>query len=87
MSQKPTQWVNQAADLYDAIGRAIANLHAALSEVDAAWVRITAQRPEPSAAALAALHAAEQLVGVAREDLARARVALSDFTEDSTDSN
>ncbi|WP_441244603.1 hypothetical protein [Tardiphaga sp. 768_D3_N2_1] len=84
MSRNPTQWVNQEADLYDAIGRAIANLHAALSEVDAAWVRIRAQRPEPSVAAFAALDAAEQLVEVAREDLARARVALSDFTEDNS---
>lgn len=87
MSRKPMQWVNQEADLYDAIGRAIANLHAALSEVDAAWVRIAAQRPEPSVSAFAALDAAEHLVRVAREDLARARIALSDFTEDNTDSN
>ena len=84
MSRKPTQWVNQEADLYDAIGRAVANLHAALLEVDAAWVVITAQRPEPSAAAFAALDAAEQLVGVAHEDLVRARIALSDFTDGNT---
>jgi hypothetical protein len=53
--------------------------------VDAAWVRITAQRPEPTAAAFVALDAAEQLVGVAHEDLARARIALSEFTQDNTE--
>jgi hypothetical protein len=37
----------QGIDLYDAVGRAIANLHAALAEVDAAWVLITAERPDP----------------------------------------
>ncbi|MGM4932874.1 hypothetical protein AB7714_29965 [Tardiphaga sp. 1201_B9_N1_1] len=74
----------QEAELYDAIERAVANLHAALMQVDAAWVRITAQRPQPSAAAFAALDSAEQLVRVAHEDLSRARIALCDFTEDST---
>jgi CelD/BcsL family acetyltransferase involved in cellulose biosynthesis len=34
--------------LYDAIERAIANVHAALAEIDAAWVGMTAERPSPS---------------------------------------
>jgi hypothetical protein len=72
-------------ELYDAIGRAVANLHAALAEVDAAWVLIAAQRPEPSVAALTALHAAEQVVDVARSDLVRARLALSDYVRDKTE--
>lgn len=66
--------------LYDAIGRAIANLRAAIAEVDAAWVIITAERPDPSVEAFAALDAAEQILGVAREDLARARTALTAYT-------
>jgi hypothetical protein len=66
-------------DLYDAIGRAIANLHAALAEVDAAWVLITAERPDPSARAFVALDAAEQILAVAREDLARTRAALAAY--------
>ena len=70
--------------LYDAIARAVANLHAALAEVDAAWVLITAERPDPSVEAFAALDAAEQILTVAREDLARARTALSDYTQDRT---
>jgi hypothetical protein len=31
--------------LYDAIERAITNIHAALAEIDHAWVRITARSP------------------------------------------
>ena len=62
----------QEIELYDAIGRAIANLHAALAKIDAAWVIVTAERPDPSVGAFAALDAAEQILGVAREDLARA---------------
>jgi hypothetical protein len=58
--------------LYDAMGRAIANLHAALAEIDAAWVIVSAERPDPSVGAFAALDVAEQILGVAREDLARA---------------
>jgi hypothetical protein len=63
--------------LYDAIGRAITNIHAALAEIDHAWVRITAERPNPSASAFAALDAADEVLHVAREDLARARAALT----------
>jgi predicted trehalose synthase len=80
MSEKAEQAPSKAIALYDAIGRAIANLHAALAEVDAAWVLITAERPEPSVEAFAALDAAEQILGVAREDLARARTALTAYT-------
>jgi hypothetical protein len=69
----------QEIDLYDAIGRAIANLHAALAEVDAAWVLITAERPDPSARAFVALDAAEQILAVAREDLTRGRTALAAY--------
>ena len=71
--------------LYDAIGRAIANLHAAIAEVDVAWVLISAERPDPSVGAFAALNAAEQILGVAREDLARARTALTAYTGERTD--
>ena len=72
----------QEIALYDAIGRAIANLHAALAKVDAAWVTVTAERPNPSVGAFAALYAADQILGVAREDLARARTALTAYTEE-----
>jgi hypothetical protein len=74
----------QEIALYDAIARAVANLHAALAQVDAAWVLISAERPDPSVGAFAALDAAEQILTVAREDLARARTALSDYTQDRT---
>jgi hypothetical protein len=80
MSEKASP--EQEIALYDAIGRAIANLHAAIAEVDAAWVIITAERPYPSVGAFAALDAAEQILGVAREDLARARAALTAYTEE-----
>src|SRR4051794_32330076 len=49
VSEQEIDLPEQEIDLYDAIGRAIANLHAALAEVDAAWVLITAERPDPSA--------------------------------------
>jgi hypothetical protein len=75
----------QEIALYDAIGRAIANLHAAIAEVDSAWVIVTAERPDPSAEAFAALDAAEQILRVAREDLARARTALTAYTEEKTE--
>jgi hypothetical protein len=75
----------QEIALYDAIGRAIANLHAAIAEVDAAWVIITAERPDPTLGAFAALDAAEQILGVAREDLARARTALTAYTGERTE--
>jgi hypothetical protein len=75
----------QEIALYDAIGRAIANLHAALAKVDAAWVIVTAERPSPSVGAFAALDAAEQILTVAREDLARARTALIAYTEERTE--
>jgi hypothetical protein len=67
--------------LYDAIERAIMNGRAALAEIDHAWVRITAERPNPTASALAALETADELLKVAREDLARARTALTEFTQ------
>src|SRR6478735_6708647 len=75
----------QEIELYDAIARAIANLHAALAKIDAAWVIVTAERPNPSVGAFAALDAAEQILGVAREDLARARTALTAYTEERTE--
>lgn len=66
--------------LYDAIERAIANVRAALAEIDHAWVRITAERPNPTAAAFAALNTTDEMPTVAREDLARARTALAAYT-------
>jgi predicted trehalose synthase len=53
VSEQEIDLPEQEIDLYHAIGRAIANLHAALAEVDAAWVLITAERPDPSAGAFA----------------------------------
>jgi hypothetical protein len=38
---------------------------------------VTAERPNPTAAALAALDTADEMLIVAREDLARARTALA----------
>jgi hypothetical protein len=67
--------------LYEAIQRAIANVHAALAEIDTAWVRITAERPDPSVGALAALDSADEILQVAREDLARARTALTEYMQ------
>ena len=83
MSEKAAP--EQEIALYDAIGRAIANLHAALAEVDAAWVIITTERPDPSIRAYAVLDAAEQILGVAREDLARARTTLTAYTGERTE--
>jgi hypothetical protein len=85
MPEKTEQAPEHEIALYDAIGRAIANLHAALAEVDAAWILITAERPEPSVGAFAALDAAEQILGVTREDLARARTALAAHTGERTE--
>lgn len=67
--------------LYDAIERPIANVHAALAEIDTAWLRILAERPKPSAIALGALQTADEILAVAREDLARARAALALYTQ------
>lgn len=71
--------------LYDAIERAITDVHAALSEIDTAWVRVRAEHPHPSAGAFAALNTADALLGVARQDLARARAALADYTHAETE--
>jgi hypothetical protein len=67
--------------LYDSIERAITNIHAALAEIDHAWVRITAERPNPTASAFAALDTADEILTVAREDLARARAALALYAQ------
>jgi hypothetical protein len=67
--------------LYDAIERAITNIRAALFAIDHAWVRITAERPNPTASAFAALDTADEVLTVAREDLARARTALAVYTQ------
>jgi len=85
VSDQEIDFPEQEIDLYDAVGRAIANLHAALAEVDAAWVLITAERPDPSARAFAALDAAEQILAVAGEDLARARTSLAAYPRDRTE--
>ncbi|MDX3807931.1 hypothetical protein ACXIUS_15010 [Bosea thiooxidans] len=45
--------------LYDSIERAIANVRAALDAIDQAWIRVTAERPNPTPAALAALDMAD----------------------------
>lgn len=63
--------------LYDSIERAIANVRAALDAIDQAWIRVTAERPNPTPAALAALEMADEMLTVTQEDLARARVALA----------
>jgi hypothetical protein len=73
-------------ELYDAIGRAIANLRAALADMNAAWDLISAERPEPSVEAFAALDAAEELLEVARDDLSRARAALTAYKADRAES-
>src|SRR3981189_246248 len=85
VSEQEIDLPEQEIDLYDAIGRAIANLHAALAEVEAAWVLITAERPDPSAGAFAALDAAEQILAVGRQDLGPARTALSACTRERTE--
>lgn len=70
--------------LYDAIERAIIDVHAALAEIDAAWSRITAERPYPSTAALAALDKADAVLVAARDDLNRARRVLTEYTQAGT---
>lgn len=65
--------------LYDAIERAIANIHAALVEIDRAWARVTGERPRPSVTAFAALDRAQEGLSVAQDDLNRARSALAAF--------
>lgn len=67
--------------LYDAIERAITNVHAALAEIDRAWVRITGERPSPSESAFTALDRADEILTVAQEDLRRARSALASYTQ------
>jgi hypothetical protein len=67
--------------LYDAIERAIINVHAALAEIDRAWARITGERPRPSASAFAALDRAQEVLTVAQDDLKRARSTLASFTQ------
>ena len=68
--------------LYDAIERAVTNVHAALAAIDSAWLGISAERPNPSPAALAALDTADEILAVAREDLSRARLALASYRQD-----
>ena len=65
--------------LYDAIERAITDVHAALAEIDHAWTRITGERPRPSKSAFAALERADQFLTVAQEDVRRARSALASY--------
>ncbi len=67
--------------LYGAIERAIMNIHAALAEIDRAWLGIMAERPNPSARAFAALDTADEVLKVTREDLARARAALAEYSQ------
>jgi hypothetical protein len=66
--------------LYDSIERAIINIRAALVEIDRAWVRITGERPRPSASAFTALDRAQEVLTIAQDDLKRARSALAFFT-------
>jgi hypothetical protein len=44
-----------------------------------------AERPNPSVEAVAALYAADQILGVAREELGRARTALIAYAEERTE--
>jgi hypothetical protein len=67
--------------LYDAVERAIINIRAALAEIERVWVWIAAERPNPTTTALTALESADEILNVAREDLARARSALVSFTQ------
>lgn len=85
MSNKPEAVSEAEIALYDAIARAIGNVHAALAEIDAAWTRIMAERPNPSAIAFAGLDTADEVPAVAREDLARAHTALTDYTQRKTE--
>src|SRR4029450_2617937 len=81
MSNERKAATEEEIALYDAMERAITNVHAALAKIDAAWRRITAERPNPSATAFAALDAADEILAVAREDLGRARTALAGYTQ------
>lgn len=86
MANDRTDVVNEEEmALYDAIERAIIDVHAALAEIDAAWIRIRAERPNPSAGAFAALDTADEVLAVARQDLARARAALADYVQAGTE--
>jgi hypothetical protein len=85
MSNEGKAATEEEIALYDAIQRAITNVHAALADIDVAWVRITAERPNPSAIAFAALDAADEILAVAREDLGRARMALANYTQAKTE--
>jgi hypothetical protein len=85
MSNEGKAATEEEIALYDAIERAITNVHAALADIDVAWVRITAERPNPSASAFAALDAADEILAVAREDLGRARMALANYTQAKTE--
>ena len=68
--------------LYDAIERAVTNIHAALAAIDTAWLGISVERPNPSPAAFAALDTADEILAVAREDLSRARLALASYRQE-----
>jgi hypothetical protein len=81
MSNERKAATEEEIALYDAMERAITNVHAALANIDAAWVRITAERPNPSAIAFAALDAADEILAVAREDLGRARTVLANYVQ------
>jgi hypothetical protein len=85
MSNERKASTEEEIALYDAMERAITNVHAALAKIDAAWVRITAERPNPSAIAFAALDGADEILAVAREDLGRARMALAKYAQARTE--
>ena len=74
-------FTEEEAALYDAIERAIANVRAALAEIDHAWVRIRAERPNPTVDAFVVLKTADEMLSVAREDLARARTVLAVYAQ------
>ena len=80
-NHKMKDLIEEEIVLYDAIERAITNVHAALAEIDRAWFRITAERPNPSGSAFAALDIADEVLTVAREDLARARASLASYLQ------
>jgi hypothetical protein len=81
MSSKP-RTIDEEITFYDAIERAIANVRTALLAIDTAWLRITAERPNPSTTAIAALDTADEMLAVAREDLTRARTALAAYMQE-----
>ena len=81
MSSKP-RTIDEEITFYDAIERAIANVRAALLAIDTAWLRITAERANPSTTAFAALDTADEMLAVAREDLTRARTALAAYMQE-----